>query len=243
MVVFKNGLPAKSEYRKFRIKTKQTPDDFGMMKEMLSRRMSRVQSSPPSIGGVSPAGGRGGISKTNVIPPPPSTIARGTPPFQSLPRTRSGEENTATAWPLPDLIVIDGGKGQLSAALKVLHKFQISPQSSDGVARRMTVAKKIEEIFVPGKSEPIILSPDDPALQLLQRLRDEAHRFGITYHRQLRSKQAVKSALDDIPGIGPKTKKLLKAKFGTVADIRKTDLDTVALVVGDKIARNIKSNI
>jgi excinuclease ABC subunit C len=105
------------------------------------------------------------------------------------------------------------------------------------------LAKRVEEIFLPNNPQPIILSHDDPALQLLQRLRDEAHRFGITFHRQLRSKQAVKSALDDIPGIGPKTKKLLKAKFGTTADIRKAKFDDLAAVVGEHLAQQIQQSI
>ena len=102
------------------------------------------------------------------------------------------------------------------------------------------LAKRIEEIFFPDNPDPLILPHDNPALQLLQRLRDEAHRFGITFHRDLRSKQAVKSALDDIPGIGPKTKKLLKQKFGTVAKIRQANFEELSSVVGEKIAQAIQ---
>src|SRR3989338_4586827 len=147
--------------------------------------------------------------------------------------------SNSNPWELPDLIVIDGGKGQLSAALEVLEKFQILNFKFQIIG----LAKRIEEIFVPGKSQPIILPRDNPALQLLQRLRDEAHRFGITYHRKIRSKEAVRSALDDIPGIGPKTKKLLKTKFGSVANIRKTSLDDLATVVGEHIAKLIQQNL
>jgi excinuclease ABC subunit C len=142
-------------------------------------------------------------------------------------------------WPLPDLIVIDGGKGQLSAAMEVLEKFEVSGFMLHVVG----LAKRIEEIFLPGQSVPITLSHDHPSLQLLQRLRDEAHRFGITFHRDLRSKQAIRSALDSIPGVGPKTKKLLKAKFGSVAEIKKADLPALAAVVGEKLAKTIKQNI
>ena len=113
------------------------------------------------------------------------------------------------------------------------------------------LAKRIEEIFpaptvasgLPTGSEPIVLSHDQPALQLLQRLRDEAHRFGITFHRKLRSKAAVKSALDDIAGIGPKTKKLLKKNFGTVTQIKNASLEELAKVVGLKLAEKIKKSI
>ncbi|HMQ01645.1 MAG TPA: helix-hairpin-helix domain-containing protein, partial [Candidatus Doudnabacteria bacterium] len=94
------------------------------------------------------------------------------------------------------------------------------------------LAKRIEEIFLPNQKNPIVLSHDNPVLQLLQRLRDEAHRFGITFHKSLRSKQAVKSALDTIPGIGPKTKKLLKQKIGTVEQIRRAPIEELAKLIG-----------
>jgi excinuclease ABC subunit C len=139
-------------------------------------------------------------------------------------------------WQKPDLVVVDGGKGQLSIASTIIH-------NSEFIIPTIGLAKRIEEIFVPGKPEPIILDKNDPALQLLQRLRDEAHRFGIAYHRDLRSRQAVKSALDDIPGIGPKTKKLLKQKFGTVKNIRKANFDDLAAVVGERIAELIVQSL
>lgn len=195
MVVFENGLPKKSDYRKFKIQSKTTPDDFEMMKEMLARRMSRS-------------------SKNQVA---------------------SIKEN----WPLPDLIVIDGGKGQLSAALAVLQATSYKLQAIPIVG----LAKRIEEIFLPEKSKPIILNHDQPGLQLLQRLRDEAHRFGISFHRSLRSKQAIKSALDDIPGIGPKTKKLLKNKFGSLVNITQASEEQLSHAVGKKLATRLKENL
>jgi excinuclease ABC subunit C len=234
MVVFKNGLPAKSEYRKFKIKTKQTPDDFAMMKEMLTRRLAR---SIPSFSrrGVREADGVVGVSSARLQPPPPAS--RGTPPWQGE-RLRD--------WPIPDLIVIDGGKGQLGIASETISAkggSAFGGHNSKFLIPVIGLAKRIEEIFIPGKSDPIILPHDDPTLQLLQRLRDEAHRFGITFHRDLRSKQAVRSALDDIPGIGPKTKKLLKARFGTIGNIKKTTADELAKVVGEKLAETIKLNL
>ena len=193
MVVAKDGVAAKSEYRKFKIQTKSTPDDFAMMEEMLTRRLSRLS--------------------------------------ETLPKKYAKD-----AWPTPDLIVIDGGKGQLAVAVKVLDAKKLHIPV-------VGLAKRIEEIFVPGKSKPIILSHDNPSLQLLQRLRDEAHRFGITFHRSLRSKQATKSALDEIPGVGPKTKKLLKQHFGTVAQVRQANLEELTKIVGKTKAREIKKSI
>jgi excinuclease ABC subunit C len=213
MVVFENGAPKKSEYRKFKIKTKDTPDDFAMMKEMLSRRFSR---------------------SVIVRSAANEAISR-----EGLPRPSAAlEPRNDNRWPLPDLIVIDGGKGQLNAAVAAISnfKFQISKQIPI-----IGLAKKLEEIFVPKKSEPIILSHDNPALQLLQRLRDEAHRFGITFHRNLRSKQAVKSALDEIAGVGPKTKKKLKEKFGTVAEIKAAPAQELENLIGKKLAEKIKN--
>lgn len=196
MVVFENGVPAKSEYRKFKIQTKNTPDDFAMMKEMLARRLEKIKNTELKI-------------------------------------TKKNE------WPTPDLMVIDGGRGQLNAVMEILN----SKHGTLNTIPIIGLAKKIEEIFIPNKKNPIILSRDNFALQLLQRLRDEAHRFGITFHRNLRSRQAVKSIFDDIAGIGPKTKKLLKQHFGTVKNIRKTPLNELTKIVGGKLANIIKQNL
>lgn len=191
MVVMNDGQPAKGEYRKFKIRVKDTPDDFAMMKETLTRRLKHI-----------------------------------------LPL--EGEEKET--WPRPDLIVIDGGKGQLGMAVEVLAEYNLKIPV-------IGLAKRIEEIFLPHNSTPIVLDHSQPALQMLQRLRDEAHRFGITFHRQLRSKQAVKSQLDEIHGIGPKTKKLLKQKFGTISQIRATSLDELAAVIGKSKAEIVKKEL
>ncbi|HYV33928.1 MAG TPA: excinuclease ABC subunit UvrC [Candidatus Limnocylindria bacterium] len=196
MVVFVDGLPAKSQYRKFKIQGKKTPDDFAMMREMLTRRLAR------------------------------------------LPNDEKNQESRTKnqTWDIPDLIVIDGGKGQLGVAVDVLSTNHLSLST-------IGLAKRIEEIFLPNNPTPIILGHDQPALQLLQRLRDEAHRFGITFHRKLRSKEAIKSALDIIPGVGPKTKKLLKQKFGTINQIKTASLEELEAVVGEKLAATIKKNL
>jgi excinuclease ABC subunit C len=193
MVVVKDGQAAKSEYRKFKINVKTTPDDFAMMQEMLSRRLSEKR-----------------VSADGTL--------------------QVAEEDK---WPKPDLIVVDGGKGQLGVAVQVLKEKKLNIPI-------IGLAKRIEEIFLPGQSEPIVLPHDNPVLHLLQRLRDEAHRFGITFHRSLRSKSAVKSVLDDIPGIGPKTKKLLKQKIGTVSQIRQAPLEKIAAIIGQQKAEQLK---
>ncbi len=197
MVVIKDGQPAKGEYRKFKITGKNTPDDFAMMREMLSRRLARaVRDNQTS-----------------------ATDAAATAPKD--------------AWPIPDLLVIDGGKGQLGVAVEVLKKYNLKIPV-------IGLAKRIEEIFLPHNSTPIVLSHDNPVLQILQRLRDQAHRFGITFHKSLRSKQAIKSALDTIPGIGPKTKKLLKQKIGTVDQIKRAPIEELTKLVGQQKAHLIR---
>jgi excinuclease ABC subunit C len=132
------------------------------------------------------------------------------------------------AWALiPNLVIIDGGKGQLNAALDVLDEFELR----DAVPI-VGLAKREEEIFVPGESESILLPRNSQALFLVQRVRDETHRFGVTYHRQLRGKSAVRSTLDDIDGIGPKRRRALLAKFGSISAIRSASIDELAAVPG-----------
>ncbi len=197
MVVVKDGFPAKSDYRKFKINVKVTPDDFAMMEEMLSRRLQEKH-----VG-------------------------------EQQPIVAEGQSPQKDKWGLPDLLVVDGGKGQLGVAVKVLKEKGLDIPV-------IGLAKRIEEIFLPGQSEPIVLAHDNPVLQLLQRLRDEAHRFGITFHRALRSKSAVKSALDGIPGIGPATKKMLKKNIGTVDQIRQTSVEELIQLIGRTKAEQIR---
>ncbi len=162
MVCFENGKPKKSAYRRFKIRVKQTPDDFAMMREVIERHYKRML-----------------------------------------------EENKR----LPDLIVVDGGKGQLSSALQVLQQLGLNEQPIIGLAKRL------EEVFVPGEKEARLLPKNSTALRLLQQIRDEAHRFAITFHRQRRAKRTLYSQLDEIPGIGPKRKQLLLQTFGSVKKI------------------------
>ncbi|MDO5088754.1 MAG: excinuclease ABC subunit UvrC [Leptotrichiaceae bacterium] len=185
MTVAINGEPEPKEYRHFKITVKDTPDDFLMMREALTRRYSKLPS-----------------------------------------------EN------FPDLILIDGGKGQLGIAVDVLEKLG-KMEYTDVIS----IAKKEEEIFKSYESIPYIFEKNDETLKILQRLRDEAHRFGITYHRKLRSKRNIKSALDDIEGIGPKRKKELIRKFGTVRNIKNATMEELTEIVPEKVAFSIKENL
>jgi len=175
LVVFENGRPKKSEYRKYKIKTVEGPDDFRSMAEVVERRISRLL-----------------------------------------------KENR----PLPDLILVDGGKGQLSAASEVLLKFGLKNQPVIGLA------KKLEEVFIPGYSDPQNIPKTSPALYLLQRIRDEAHRFAITFHRQRRKKRTLRSVLDDIPGIGEKRRNSLLKAFGSVEGVKKASISEIEAVAG-----------
>lgn len=132
----------------------------------------------------------------------------------------------AEKWGDPDLVIIDGGKGQLSAALSALNEIGVIEQPI------ISLAKRLEEVFLPGRSSAILLPHDTPVLQLLQRIRDEAHRFAITYHRQLRGKAALHTGLDDIAGLGPKRKQRLLEAFGSVAKIRAASTQELADVLG-----------
>lgn len=140
------------------------------------------------------------------------------------------EEETRAAWPTPDLVVIDGGKGQLSSALAVLRVMK--PKDFDPERQIISLAKREEEIFVPGRSTSIRLPDRSPIIHLLQQLRDEAHRFAITYYRKRHQKATVKSRLDDIPGIGAETRKKLIKAFGSWAGVKQAEEADIAKVIG-----------
>ena len=164
--------------------------------------------------------------------------------FKRLAKSQNGAGDSAdkpdearSAWSSPpDLVLIDGGKGHLGAALQVFLELGI-----DGIPLS-SLAKENEELFVPHTPEPIVLPRTSQALFLVQRLRDEAHRFAITFHRQRRSKRATASVLDDVSGIGPKRRRMLLRKFGSVTGIREATLDDIAAVPGMtvKLARRLK---
>jgi excinuclease ABC subunit C len=132
--------------------------------------------------------------------------------------------------PFPDLIVIDGGKGQLEAAYEALESLGLANLVAVGLA------KKEELIFVRHQADPIALASDAPALLLLQRIRDEAHRFAITFHRASRSKRTITSELDAVPGLGPRRRRLLLQRFGSVAGVRRATREELESVIGPKLA-------
>jgi excinuclease ABC subunit C len=132
--------------------------------------------------------------------------------------------------PFPDLILIDGGKGQLSAAYEALESIGLGSLVAVGLA------KKEELLFVRDSQDPIVLATNEPALLLLQRIRDEAHRFAVTFHRKARSMRDLKSELDAVPGIGPRRRKALLMKFGSLAGVRRATREELDAVVGPKAA-------
>lgn len=183
MVVFKDGKPAKKDYRHFNIKTVVGPDDFASMREIVHRRYARVLAEEQS---------------------------------------------------LPQLIVIDGGKGQLNAAVGVLKALGVYGQVSI-----IGIAKRLEEVYYPEDHDPLCINKKSPALKLLQQIRDEAHRFAITFHRKKRSQSSIKSQLDSIPGIGSKTIEILLHQFKSVQNIKEVPFDELVSYVGTKKATTI----
>jgi excinuclease ABC subunit C len=156
-------------------------------------------------------------------------------------RARNGEEGNAEElrWAMPDLVIIDGGKGQVAAATEVLDELGLHDLPLAGLA------KEREELFLPGRSDPIVLPPTSSALYLVQRLRDEAHRFAITYHRDLRSKRQTHSAFDDLPGVGPKRRRALLRVFGSAKRVREAPVEQIAAVpgIGASLAARIKETL
>jgi excinuclease ABC subunit C len=149
----------------------------------------------------------------------------------------AGEEGNEEErrWKLPDLVIVDGGKGQVSAAKEVLDELGLHDLPLAGLA------KEREELFLPERSDPVILPPTSSALYLVQRIRDEAHRFAIAYHRDLRSKATVRSAFDDLAGVGPKRRQALLRVFGSIKRVREAPVEQIAAVPG--ISRSLAEKI
>jgi excinuclease ABC subunit C len=197
MVVFEDGLPKRSDYRKFEIRGVPGQDDFASMEEMLRRRFARLRKE----------------------------------------RDEQPSRRRRFSYP-PALIVVDGGRGQLSVATKVL--------AEEGLhIPAIGLAKRLEEIYFPDRPDPLLIPRGSEALFVLQHLRDEAHRFAITYHRERRAKRALASPLDDVPGIGPTRKKALLKRFGSLARLSRATVDEIAATpgVGPGVARAVHARL
>jgi excinuclease ABC subunit C len=197
-VVFIDGEPSKALYRHFKIRTVRGSDDYGMMREVLQRRLSR------------------GLKEGD----------------------------------LPELLVVDGGRGQLNVALEVLERLGVGDVDAVGIAkvREADSGRRVrgkEKLFLPDLPDPLVLEGNSSALYLLERIRDEAHRFAISHHKRLRNKRLGESALDDVPGIGPVLKRRLLAEFGSVARIRQAPVEVLAAVRGmsPRLAQALKDAI
>ena len=206
MVTFEDGSPRTSRYRRFKIKQVPGIDDYAMMQEMLRRRFRRMASSL----------GKGEQGKEQAD-------------GSYTPHVQGGWDR------VPDLVLIDGGKGHLSSALEVFLELGIDfvPLAS--------IAKENEWIFVPQTPEPIVLPRNSQALYLVQRIRDEAHRFAVTYHRKLRSKSSTSSSVDLVSGIGPKRKRMLLRRFGSIKAIKDASLDDIMAIPG--ITRSLATRL
>ncbi len=232
MVVFEAGRPKNSEYRRFKIKTVEGPNDFASHQEVLRRRFRHVARNQQGETGavVEDADDTDNINDTDNTEISEIEDSNGMPEtLDGTNGTEQGQEGQRVQldhdWAMPDLIIIDGGKGQLSAAMEVLQELHIDVPT-------VGLAKENEEIFTPGSPDPIILPRTSQSLYMVQRIRDEAHRFGITYHRKLRSNRTFKSVLDEIPGIGPKRKQALMKHFGSVRAISAASIDDLAALDG-----------
>lgn len=213
MVVFESGHPKNSEYRRFKIKTVEGANDPASHQEVLRRRFRKVASAIQE-GEVNAA-----VDKVSG---------------EEAENDAGQPETLAHDWTLPDLVIIDGGKGQLNAALEVLNDLKLEIPTI-GLAKEEGSHSKLataEEIYVPGSPDPIILPRASQGLYLLQRIRDEAHRFGITYHRKLRTQRTFKSLLDEIPGIGPRRKKALMQHYGSLRAIGSASIEELAALDG-----------
>ncbi|MDQ6774590.1 MAG: excinuclease ABC subunit UvrC [Candidatus Dormibacteraeota bacterium] len=205
MVVFEEGRPKNEDYRSFKIRYTPGPNDFAMLQEVLRRRFERLE----------------------------TAIRRGDGDGER-PNGGSGVTDKSFA-ARPDLVLIDGGKGQLSAALEALEEVGFADVPTFGLA------KEHEWLFAPGRDEPIVQEHDSPGMFLVQRVRDEAHRFAITHHRKARSRRALSSPLDSVEGIGPARKRLLLRTFGSLPAIREAPVAKITeLGIPERVAVRLK---
>ena len=217
MVVFEDGLPRKSEYRRFELKSVDGQDDPASLREVLTRRLARLAAERVQ----GPTEGSGGPGPQRGAP-----VDRG-------PR-EEGAARRKFAYP-PNLIVVDGGRPQLAAALDAV---EAAGRPDLAV---VALAKRMEEVYLPGSPDPVVIPRTSEALYLLQRVRDEAHRFAIAYHRNLRGKSMTRSVLDGIPGVGESRRKQLVRHFGSARKVAQASVEELEQVpgLGPRLARTV----
>ncbi|MGN6597734.1 MAG: excinuclease ABC subunit UvrC [Actinomycetes bacterium] len=224
MVVFEDGLPRKSEYRRFAIRGVEGQDDVASMHEVITRRFRRYLEDREATGDLA---GQGGPEEAADVQTSSPNAAGGAPVGGNV--AASLDPTTGRprrfAYP-PNLVVVDGGPPQVAAAKRALDELGIDDVALVGLAKRL------EEVWVPDDDHPVVLPRQSEGLYLLQRVRDEAHRFAITYHRQRRSKTMTASALDDVPGLGESRRKALLRQFGSLKRLRQATADEIATVPG-----------
>jgi excinuclease ABC subunit C len=252
MVCFRDGVPDKDNYRRYRVRTVDGQDDFASMAEVVRRRYSRVlleardansviaefsqENAADALARISRRPEqKPGLSDSRVGRGIPLQNAQLTSRDSSAPKAFGARNDKGFVVRLPDLISVDGGKGQLSAACRELQRLGLHDLPIIGLA------KEREEIYRPGRALPLQLPLDSGALRLLQRIRDEAHRFANAYHQLLMKKRVGESILDDCPGVSQNRKNLLLRRFGSVNRLRRATVEKIASTegIGRKLAEEV----
>lgn len=246
MVCFRDGVPDKNNYRRYRVRTVQRQDDFASMAEVVRRRYSRIlleaRASNSDAAEFSQENAGDALARISRDPERMQQTGQDSIGSEAKPNLAAAavfdsarNDSSFVAVRLPDLIIVDGGKGQLSAACRELQRLGLHDMPIIGLA------KEHEEIYRPGRALPLRLPMDSPALRLLQRIRDEAHRFANAYHQLLMKKRIEESILDDCPGVSQNRKNLLLRRFGSVNRLRKASVDEIASTegIGRKLAEDV----
>ena len=243
MVCFRDGVPDKNDYRRYRVRTVEGQDDFASMAEVVRRRYSRILLEARAANSDTAEFSQENVADAvaRISSHPERSEAKSRDPAAKPQGIATGFLDSArndarfVAVRLPDLIIVDGGKGQLSAACRELQRLGLHDVPIIGLA------KEREEIYRPSRALPLRLPMDSPALRLLQRIRDEAHRFANAYHQLLMKKRVEESILDDCPGVSQNRKSLLLRRFGSVNRLRKAGVEEIASTegIGRKLAEEV----
>ena len=243
MVCFRDGVPDKNNYRRYRVRTVEGQDDFASMAEVVRRRYSRIlleaRDAHSDTAEFSQENPVDAVARISRHPERNEVKSRDPEANPNIPATgfldSARNDGSFVAVRLPNLIIVDGGKGQLSAACRELQRLGLHDLPIIGLA------KEHEEIYRPGRALPVRLPMDSPALRLLQRIRDEAHRFANAYHQLLMKKRIEESILDDCPGVSQNRKNLLLQRFGSVNRLRKASIEEITATegIGRKLAEEV----